>query len=87
MLLTLLVVLIRIGRFGGEVKVPTTLGGKMKLLAGSHMVERFRELGEIDTKTRDNIVKGWRYKYKIGTFTGVDGMRREGVNFEEFVDL
>ncbi|KAG4432321.1 hypothetical protein IFR05_012200 [Cadophora sp. M221] len=87
MLFTLLVVLIRIGRFGGEVKVPTTLGGKMKLLAGSHVVDRFRDLGEMDTKTRDDIVKEWGFKYKIGTFTGVDGIRREGVNFEEFVDL
>lgn len=87
MLLTLLVVLIRIGRFGGEVKVPTTLGGKMRLLAGSHMVERFYDLGDVDTETRDNIVKGWDCKYKIGTIIGVDGIRREGVDFEEFVEI
>jgi hypothetical protein len=87
MLLTLLVVLIRIGRFGGEVKVPNTLGGKMKLLAGSHMVERFRDLGDMDTETRDNMVKGWGCEYKIGTVVGVDGIRREGVDFEEFVEI
>ncbi|KAH7370109.1 hypothetical protein BKA65DRAFT_561585 [Rhexocercosporidium sp. MPI-PUGE-AT-0058] len=86
MLLTLLVVLVRIGRFGGEVKVPATLGGKMKLLAGSHMIERFRELGDMDTETRDNLVRGWGSKYQIGTFTGVDGIRREGVDFEEYVN-
>ncbi|KAH7395537.1 hypothetical protein BKA64DRAFT_708932 [Cadophora sp. MPI-SDFR-AT-0126] len=87
MLLTLSVVLVRIGRFGGEVKVPNTLGGKMKLLAGSHMVERFRHLGDMDTETRNNIVKGWGSTYKIGTVFGVDGIRREGVDFEEFVDI
>ncbi|KAK0106260.1 hypothetical protein ONS96_003901 [Cadophora gregata f. sp. sojae] len=87
MLLTLLVVLVRIGRFGGEVKVPNTLGGKMKLLAGSHMVERFRDLGDMDTETRDDLVKRWGCKYRIGTVPGIDGIRREGVDFEEFVEI
>ncbi|KAL2059971.1 hypothetical protein VTL71DRAFT_10126 [Oculimacula yallundae] len=86
MLLTLFVVLVRIGRFGGEVKVPSTLGGKMRLLAGSGLAERFRDLADMDTETRDEVIKGWGLKYKIGVFTGVDGVRREGVDCEEFVD-
>jgi hypothetical protein len=86
MIITLLVVLVRIGRIGGGADVPKTLAGKMRLFVGSTMAERFRTMGDAGEAQRDDWVEGLGERYRFGGVRGWDGVSRLGVDFEEYVD-
>lgn len=86
MLLTLGGVFFSISRLGGGADVPKSLAGKMKLLVGSQMVERFKGLGDLSEKERDEAIEGFGGRYAMGHVRGVDGVSKLGVDFEEFVD-
>lgn len=84
MLLALVVTLWRLKQMKTE-KVPETLAGKMMLLAGSHMLDRFRDLSALESKDRDRYVRSWGYRYAIGDVVADDGVVRRTVDFEGFV--
>ena len=42
-------------------------------------------MGQLDKRTRDNIVRDWDKRYSMGRLVGVDGVEREGVDENVFV--
>lgn len=87
MLFTLLVVLVRIGRFGSSGQdVPNTIVGRCMLMCGSYMLERFEGLGEMEGKERRSRIVGWGERFGVGRVRGVDGVLRRGVDFEGSIE-
>ena len=90
MIVTLAMILLRIGRFGAAEaggEVPVTILGKSVLLCGSAMLERFDGLGEIKGRERNKQIEGWGKLYGLGRISGVDGIVRRGVDFREYVNV
>ena len=50
------------------------------------MGERFRGLGDAKDGDRDEWVEGLGERYGMGDINGWDGIRRLGIDFDEFVD-
>jgi len=87
MLVTLLVILVRIGRFGSSGQdVPNTVVGKCVLLCGSGMLGNFGGLAETEARERRAAIEGWGRKFGLGRVNGVDGVARRGVDFEENIE-
>lgn len=86
MLLTLVAVMFQIGRFGGGSEVPKTLAGKLRLLVGGSLPEKFSGMGDMGEKARDKIVVGLKERYKLGNVRGWDGVVRLGIDSEEYVE-
>ena len=58
----------------------------MVALCGSHMLEDFAGMSTLGRKERDLIIKGWGKGYSMGTLIGIDGVEREGIDEDVFID-
>ncbi|KAL8792874.1 MAG: hypothetical protein Q9195_004516 [Heterodermia aff. obscurata] len=65
---------------------PKNLAEVMVALCGSHMLEDFTGMSTFEKKERDGIIKGWGKGYSMGSLVGVDGVEREGIDEDLFVD-
>lgn len=85
MLIGIMWMLCRKGTPGFAANKPDTLAGLMVALCGSHMLEGFAGMSELEREDRDDIVKGWGKGYSMGTLVGVDGVERDGIDEGIFV--
>lgn len=65
---------------------PKNLAEVMVALCGSHMLENFAGMSTFEREERDGIIKGWGKGYSMGNLIGVDGIEREGIDEDLFVD-
>ena len=65
---------------------PKNLAEVLVALCGSHMLEDFAGMSTLERKERDSIIKGWGKGYSMGNLIGTDGVEREGIDEDMFID-
>ena len=86
MLIGLVWMLCRKGTTRLSTNRPKNLAEVMVTLCGSHMLEDFAGMSTLERKERDSIIKGWRKGYSMGNLIGIDGIEREGIDEDMFID-
>lgn len=66
---------------------PKNVAEVLVALCGSHMLEDFAGMSTLEQKERDAMVKGWRKGYSMGSLIGIDGVERDGIDEDPFIDV
>ena len=65
---------------------PQTLAAMMIAPCGSHILGDFKGLSKFEGRERDAIIRGWGNDYAMGSTRALDGMEREGIDEQMFVN-
>ena len=65
---------------------PRNLADVLVALCGSHMLEDFAGMSTLEKKQRDAIIKGWGKGYSMGRLIGIDGVERDGIDDDLFIN-
>ena len=65
---------------------PKNLADVLVALCGSHMLEDFAGMSTLEKKQRDAIIKGWGKGYSMGRLIGIDGVERDGIDEDLFIN-